>query len=193
MLKPNIRGYPRGSLRPGLRGWRVRGSQGGTVLYRLPWRRNWVHQMCGAASTQLLVSRSGRVYLLRDFSAQVRLRKSYMALLAAATILGLGAIGLSVLSDDTSSKPAVTEMKPSQSPELGCIDGFKDPSDLVSKWALGNLHNGIRISESNVILLGGIKSTRLKIECFDKEQNFKSLWVKANKEWKLKNLVRLEN
>lgn len=116
-----------------------------------------------------------------------------MALLAAATILGLGAIGLSVLSDDTSSKPAVTEMKPSQSPELGCIDGFKDPSDLVSKWALGNLHNGIRISESNVILLGGIKSTRLKIECFDKEQNFKSLWVKANKEWKLKNLVRLEN
>lgn len=199
VFKPNIRGYPRGGFKFGLRGWHIGGPSEGVLLYRFPFRKNWIRRLQTSSHLQVVMSRSGHAYLIQT---QVQLKESQKSLnplspkgiLVGSMVLAVMAIALLSLGGLSSGAEIRTNTA-----ENGLIDDDVCDSlpanayQLATQWISGKPKPGVAFEESNPMEIGGVRSSTILISCHQDEMRFLASWVKFDGDWQLKKMAQLEN
>lgn len=213
MFRPNIRGIPRGSLSPGLLGWRIRGQPDVLLRYRMPLRKNWLWSLNEDPLACILISRTGRLHVLTKRPTRSSISRTLVILLTVT--FGLAAVwnAFSVITnegqslgnqaaDDVHDDSALPKASPSTQDSCSVLakanlaQGIKSSSGLlqaIEDWSTGASVPELAIELIREDVLGGVKSSVLAVRCQNLEKRFQATWVRANADWQLKKLVQLEN
>ena len=197
MFKPNIRGYPRASLRPGLSGWLSVGNPGQVFKYRFPWRRSWIHLLLADPQAQPLLARSGYVHVRIQTSIRVRggsVSQRPITVFLTSSIVALAALLLWPSQDQGISKTSTKDPQAnaSVSETTTCQQALEKPKQVIADWISGQT-SLIRVQEKDEIILGGVRSNILTLTCDDLYAEYRVTFVRVKDIWQLKNLVQLEN
>ena len=200
MLKPNIRGVPRGALRYRLHGWKS-AQTGARIDYRLPWRRNWVEVAASTNDKHPVLSRSGVVYLVTSSSpkpgVQIRVgmktRWVFIPLLGA--VLGIGLVTLLPVQSESASQSALTAAPtPIDDRVERCNSSLISPRTEIEHWLqTGAVRNDLNFEVISKQNFGGIENRQVRISCEGQSSSFKIQLTLHQKQWQLKNFTRLEN
>jgi len=207
MLKPNIRGYARSKMNPGLIGWVATSFSGDevTIRYRAPWRVNWLLSSKADATLLPLQARSGLVHLVvarkkrenrtlasRIWKAEIspRLRPLLFVLF----------FGLALLVSSWLQVPIGAEKSVSATPSSKNQIQLEscDESSFVELSQLEQLLNSSQtslrlISTGEDVFLGGIRSQTARLACGAKQAEVRLKFLLVNNSWKLSRAVRLGN
>ena len=206
-MKPNIRGYARSQMRPGLFGWTpmVSGQDHSLIIeYRMPLRKNWLIRMTRAPHSTLVQSRTGSIHIVRRQLGRSRNQpirtKSFNRVLASfGAVVSLGAL----LMFGTLTKPSPNQDGSLQINTQSPVVDIAPPADCTNAEvvstsnvanALSGLPSKLRILQrSEPIELGGYRLTSLIVECRTQKFQVKITEAKMNSTWKLMKTARLEN
>ena len=206
-MKPNIRGFSRSHMSPGLFGWVARFSnqnQSLIVEYRMPLRKNWLIRMTKDPQVTIIQSRSGFIHIVRaqrerSQSNSIRTNRltSRMATLAVlvvvfAIILVAAFSQIAPQKRDSQLNNSQLAMKVQESP-AHCSD-----SEVISisniQNALSGLPSKLKILERSAsVELGGYRLTSIIIDCQSQRFSLKITEAKVKSTWQLKKSARLEN
>lgn len=193
MIKPNIRGVNRRSLRFSLAGWR--NSEDHTLIkHRYPWRRNWLEQLNADGSLKPLLARSGNIYL----ATQAAPGKSGKTRAIPKSRVALLFIGMATLLFFTISivhfqnKPQRSVSVPSAAP-VNCESMLKSPESIFQDWLRGNSNSKLTLTETQRAVLGGLQFRRVLVSCDQLQSDFRLTMTFVHGEWKLKKFARLDN
>lgn len=198
MFKPNIRGYPRGSFRMGLDGWQIQDQPGVVLRYRFAWRKAWSHQLNQDPQAQVLIARDGRVHILAlKEPRQSLLPKSKIFILAFAAAVVALVVGWSAAGENLVKVPGAASSADSSSVTVSaqpdCKQLLERAKSTIENWSNGKLVSPLTVTESNPLVMGGVKSSLLQVGCERFAEGFRATWINRNSEWVLKNLTQLEN
>lgn len=197
MFKPNIRGYPRSSLRPGRRGWLPAGNPGQVFKYRFPWRKSWIHVLLTDPRSQPVLARSGYVHVLMKTSLSLNgnsvsrrpnlvLLGSVLVALVALLLWPMQKPGMSGPNTNVSQASAMTVETPN------CQQALDEPKKVVADWNAGQTSQ-VKVQSKDEIFFGGVRSNILTLTCDDLYAEYRVTFVRVKDIWQLKNLVQLEN
>ena len=206
-MKPNIRGFTRSQMSPGLFGWtaRVSGQNHSHVVeYRMPLRKNWLIRMSKDPQATIIKSRSGTIHIVRPqrartqgISTRTNRVKSRMAVFAAlSTVVAVLFVGANVeiapQQSDSQINDSQLDMKGLES-TAQCTDGDVLSTSNVQN-ALSGFPNRLKILEKSAsIELGGYRLTSITVECESQSFRLNITEAKVKSSWKLKKTARLEN
>lgn len=206
-MKPNIRGFSRSHMSPGLFGWVARFSnqnQSLIVEYRMPLRKNWLIRMTKDPQVTIIQSRSGFIHIVRaqrersqSNSIRTNRLKSRMATLAVLVVVF--AIILVAAFSQIAPQQRDSQLNNSQlgmkvrEPPAHCSD-----SEVISisnlQNALSGLPSNLNILEKSAsVELGGYRLTSITVDCYSQRFRLKITEAKVKSTWKLKKIARLEN
>ena len=211
-MKPNIRGYARSQMRPGLYGWTpmVSGRDHSLIIeYRMPLRKNWLIRMNRAQQSTvvqctLVQSRTGSIHIVRrqlgrSRNQPIRTKSFNQALASFGAVVSLGALLMfgtldqPVPNQDDSLKINTQSPLEDLAPTAECSDAEVVSSSNLAN-ALSGLPSQLRILErSESIELGGYRFTSLIVECRTQRFQVKITEAKMNSIWKLMKTARLED
>ena len=211
-MKPNIRGYARSQMRPGLYGWTpmVSGQDHSQIIeYRMPLRKNWLIRMNRAqqstiVQSTLVQSRTGSIHierrqLGRSRSQPIRTKSFNLVLASLGAVVSLGALLIfgtldqPVANQDESLKINTQPDAENLAPPAECTDAEVVSQSNITN-ALSGLPSKLRILQrSEPIELGGYRSTSLIIECQKQRFPVKITEARLNSIWKLMKTTRLED
>lgn len=198
MFRPNIRGYPKSSLRPTVRGWTVSSQHNSSLVYRLPWRRSWVFELNQRANSIPVISRSGSVHLLiAEPGKKLRvLNRSSLLLLSASLIIVL-VVFVQFLFDPPGNsrqeKPLAYGHSTSVSKEPTCKDALQNPKDFLASYSETSTASNLKIVLGEKIVIGGVRSGIMTVFCEGNSNRFRVTEALIDQTWSVTNLAQLEN
>jgi len=206
-MKPNIRGFTRSHMSPGLFGWttRVSGQNHSLIVeYRLPLRKNWLLRINQDPQVTIMQSRSGFIHIVRPQRGRsqgrsirtIRINSNSAAFAALATAIAILLVGtlsqMALQQSDSQFNDSQLEMKVLESPAQ-CTDSEVMSISNVQN-ALSGLPSDLKILEKSASIdLGGYRLTSVLVECQSQSFRLKITEAKVQSTWKLKKTARLEN
>lgn len=206
-MKPNIRGFPRSHMSPGLFGWTagVSGQNHSLIVeYRLPLRKNWLIRMTKDPRVTIIRSRSGFIHIVRpqrnrskSNSIQANRFKPLMAAVAGlAVVIVILLVGsfsqIAPLQNDSQIKDSQLAIRGLESPAQ-CLDSEVVSTSNVQN-ALSGLPSKLKLLEKSAsVELGGYRSSSVTVECQSQRFRLKITEAKVKSTWLLKKTARLEN
>lgn len=206
-MKPNIRGFTRSHMSPGLFGWTARVSgQNHSLLveYRLPLRKNWLIRMTKDPQVTIIQSRSGFIHIVRQPRQRSQANSirnirfnpkmaAFAGLVVVSAIILVGPFSqIAPQQSDSKMNDSQLAMKVLESPEQ-CSDSEVMSISNVQN-ALSGFPSRLKILEkSTSIELGGYRLTSISVECQSQRFRLKITEAKVKSTWKLKKTARLEN
>ena len=211
-MKPNIRGFARSQMRPGLSGWTpmVSGQEHSPIIeYRMPLRKNWLirinrAQQSSVVQSTLVQSRTGSIHIVRSQFGRsrnqtIRTKSFNLVLASLGAVVSLGALLMfgtldqPVPNQDQSPKINTQSAVENLAPTAECTDAEVTSTSNVAN-ALSGLPSKLRIlKRSESIELGGYRLTSLIIECQKQRFPVKITEARLNSIWKLMKTTRLED
>lgn len=193
MIKPNVRGVSKRSLRFTGAGWR-NSEDDSLIQHRYPWRRNWVEKLAKDTSLRPLLSRSGNVYLAyqiamaKDLKSRAGTKSRLVIFSGAVAILTLLTVPLFEVQSQ-SQKPVSTQA----SAPVDCESMLNHPEKGFLAWLQGKSNIRFTISETQRAMIGGVELRRVQVNCDHLQSIFSLTMTFRNGEWKLKKFARLDN
>ena len=206
-MKPNIRGFTRSHLSPGLFGWtaRVSGQNHSLIVeYRMPLRKNWLIRMTKDPQVTIIQSRSGLIHTVRPqgersqgdsigtYRTNPRIA-AFAGLVVVVAIVLVGAVSQTApQQSDSQMNDSQLAMKVLESP-APCSDGEVVSISNIQN-ALSGFPSRLKILERSAsIELGGYRLTSITVECQSRRFRLKITEAKVKSTWKLNKTARLEN
>lgn len=200
MLRPNLRGIPASQMMPSWCGWKLKNSEYKKLLFRVPWRRNWVAQLYSNDFLDVAISRSGNAHLLvKRSEAKVqqvkpnrRLRP--LASIAFSVVFVLLAVGLpwfdSLRAVGSSTGKEVPESAASK--DL-CEEVFNKPEKYIEESLSNPTASSWNIQFGAELIIGGVSSQIARISCGLSTKQFRVTKHKFAGTWQVTKSVQLEN
>lgn len=200
MLRPNLRGIPASQMMPSWCGWKLKNSEYKKLLFRVPWRRNWVAQLYSNDFLDVAISRSGNAHLLvKRSEAKVqqvkpnrRLRP--LASIAFSVVFVLLAVGLpwvdSLREVGSSTGKKVPESAASK--DL-CEEVFNEPEKHIEESLTNPTASSWNIQFGAELIIGGVSSQIARISCGLSTKQFRVTKHKFAGTWQVTKSVQLEN
>jgi hypothetical protein len=206
-MKPNIRGFTRSHMSPGLFGWtaRVSGQSHSLIVeYRLPLRKNWLIRMTKDPQVTIIQSRSGLIHIVRPQRERAQgnsirthrfksRRAAVAGLVVVVAIFLVGAFSqIAPQQSDSKMNDSQHAVKVLESPDQCSDSEYVSISNIQN--ALIGVPSELKILErSKSIELGGYRLTSITVECQSQRFRLKITEAKVKSTWKLKKTARLEN
>lgn len=197
MLKPNIRGIPRGQLRLGVGGWLHQdGSEKEMLIrFRVPWRRNWVTQLEKYPLASVRLDRGGKVRILvpkRNSRGTVRTRRFIFGVLGFITLSISFVMQIDNLTGETvNAQGSSSAIQTNSETTRTCSHELLTPDRLIQNW-LANLDSSDgAVQALSELQIGGVKSIEVQLNCGQSSNKYRATLVKIGDGWKLKKSVRL--
>lgn len=193
MIKPNVRGVSKRSLRFTWAGWRNLDDDS-LIQHRYPWRKNWVEKLAKDTSLRPLLSRSGNVYLAHQIAmakaakSRAGTKRRLVIFSCAVAILTLFTIPLLDV-ESQSQEPVLTQA----SVPVDCESMLNHPDKEFQAWLQGKSNSRFTISETQRAVIGGVELRRVEVFCDQLQSIFSLTMTFRNGEWQLKKFARLDN
>lgn len=196
MLRPNIRGVERRSLRFRAAGWHETKS-GRIIQHRLPWRKSWIARISGDPNLAPMSSRSGSVFLTRQVTPEeseklqktsVRIRQGFAIAITTTLIFTIATLTLS-----QKTEPSLPAAAPLSAAAQSCEQVLAKPEKHVEAWLSGSRSSILKISELHRQQIGGVQSRVVEISCESKSTSIQVILTLRQNKWTLKKFARLEN
>lgn len=200
MLRPNLRGIPTSQMMLSWFGWKLKNSEFKKLLFRVPWRRNWVAQLHSNDILDVAISRSGNAHLLVKRSEAIvqqvkrnrRLRP--LASIAFSFVFLLLAVGLPwVDSLRTVRSSTVKEVPESAASMDSCEEVFKESEKHIEESLTNPTASNLNIQFGAELTIGGVSSQIARISCGLSTKQFRVTKHKFAGAWQVTKSVQLEN
>ena len=200
MFKPNLRGMPASQMILSWCGWKLKNPEFKLLLFRVPWRRNWVSQLYSNEFLDVAISRSGNAHLIvRNKEAipqqeEPNRRLTSLVLIACSVVFVSLAIALTwVDSPKVAGSSTSKEIPAGSASKDSCESVFKKSKQHIEEFLIDPTAFNFNIQFGAELKIGGVSSQIARISCGFNTEQFRVTKQKIEGSWQVTKSVQLNN
>jgi hypothetical protein len=182
------------------RGWKLRNPDFKMLLFRVPWRKNWVAQLYSNNFFDVAISRSGNAHLLvrrngaMAYQRAPKRRLRPPVFIACSVVFVLLAIALPWVDSlqDTGSSTA-KEIPAASASKDSCASVFNESKQYIEEFLIDPTALNFNIQFGAELTIGGVSSQIAQISCGLNTEQFRITKQKIDGVWQVTKSVQLAN